>query len=129
MTGAEDAGRHSLLHRGRQVQEPQRVTDVRPGTTNPLGQLLMGGTEVIEQLLIGRCLFEWIELLAMQVLDERVAEQLGVGSVPDNSRDLHQTGALRRPPAALAHDQLVLAAADRAYDYGLEEPYFTDRVS
>jgi hypothetical protein len=102
---------------------------VRPGAANSLGQLLVGSTEVVKQLLIGSGLLQRVKLLAVQVLDERVTQQISVGSVPDNGRDLYQTGALGCPPPALTHDQLVVAAAYGAYHYRLQQPDLADRVS
>ena len=63
MAGADDTGSESLLHYGRQVQQPERVADVRPGPAYLLCELLVGGTEVIKQLLVSGGLFKWIELL------------------------------------------------------------------
>src|SRR5579871_5430596 len=44
----DHAGRDPLLYRGRQVQQPERVADVRAGTADLLRELLVRGAEVVE---------------------------------------------------------------------------------
>ncbi len=84
VAGAQYSGRDPALHPRRQVEEPDRVRDVRPGAANPVSELLVRGLEVIEQLLIGRRLFQGIELLAVQVLYQGIPEQVRVSSLPDD---------------------------------------------
>ena len=78
MAGAEHPGGNTLLHRGREVEQAQGVADVRPGPADLLCELLVGGAEVVEQLLVGRRLFQRVELLTVQVLDQGVAQQVVV---------------------------------------------------
>ena len=88
----------------------------------------MSGAEVVQQLLVGRRLFQRVELLAVQVLDQRVAEQVIVLGLLDDGADLGQPGPLRGAPAALAHDQLVPASPDRTDDYRLQQADLLDRL-
>ena len=78
-----------------------------PGPADPLGQLVVGAAEVLEQLLVGGRLLERVELGAVQVLQQRVAEHVGVVGGPDDRGDPLEPGLLGGPPPALAHDQLV----------------------
>ena len=94
--------------RGRQVQQPERVADVRAGPADLLRELFVRGAEVVEQLLIGGRLFERVELLPVQVLQQRVAQHVGVRRLADDRGDVLQAGPLGRAPAALAHDELVV---------------------
>src|SRR5215472_9749977 len=87
----------------------------------------MRSVEVIQQLLISSCLLKWIELLPVQVLHQRVTEQIIIGGVPDDGRDDVDTGHLARAPPALAHDQLVSAALGLAHDNRLEQADGLDR--
>ena len=75
---AQHARRHALLHGRRQVQQPEGVADVRAGAADLARQFLVGRAEVIQQLLVGRGLFQRVELLPVQVLDQRVPEQVVV---------------------------------------------------
>src|SRR5690606_11541590 len=54
-------GRDTLLHGNGQTQQADRVADLRARPTDAGGQLLLRHTEVLEQLLIGRCLFERVQ--------------------------------------------------------------------
>ena len=79
------------------------------------GELLLRDAEVREELLVGGRLFERVQLGAVQVLQQRVAQQVLVGRVADDGRNRVEAGLACRAGAALAHDQLVRAVAcDRA---------------
>ena len=58
----------------------------------------MGRAEVVQQLLVGRGLFQRVELLAVQVLDQCVPEQVIVLGLLDDGADLGQS----RPAARRA---------------------------
>ena len=66
-----------------------------------LRELLMSGAEIIEELLVGGRLFERVELLAVHVLDQGVAEQVIVLSLLDDGADLGQPGPLERHATAV----------------------------
>jgi hypothetical protein len=123
---AEHPRRHPLLHGRRQVQQPQGVGDVRPGAADLAGEFLVGGAEIVEELLVGRGLFERVELLTVQVLDQRVPEHVVVVRLLDDGADLAQAGPLRRAPPALARDKLVPAGRGRADDHGLQQADLPD---
>jgi hypothetical protein len=128
VAGAENACRYALLDRWREVQQAERVADVRARTAYPLRELFVSGPEVIEELLVSGRFFEWVELLAVQVLDEGVTEKVGVRGIPDDSGDFGETRPLGCAPPALSHYQLVLTGGDGPDDHGLEESDFADRV-
>ena len=106
--GREHAGRDASLHGRGQLQQPEGVGDLRPRPTDPLGELVVGAAEVLEQLAVGRGLLERVELGAVEVLQQRVPEHVVVVGLPHDRGDRVEAGLLRRTPAALAHDQLVL---------------------
>src|SRR5690606_34816193 len=115
----------------RQVQQAQRVRDVGPGPADARGELLVGGAEVLEELLVRGRLLQRVELLPVQVLHEGVTEQVVVAGVADDRRDGLQPGHLGRPPAALAHDELVLVLTARRRRAGgdrLQETDGADRL-
>ena len=101
VTGAELALGHQLLDRRRQLEQPQGVGDGRPALADPVGDLLVGEAEVLDQLLVGRRLLERVEVLAVEVLDQRLLERVGVVDRPDDRRDGLEPGPLR-PPATAA---------------------------
>ena len=89
-----------------EVQEPEGVRDGRALLADALGDFVLGQLEIVDQDPVGLGLLDRVQLLALEVLDERQLEELLVGDVPDDRRDLVDAGALGRPPAALAGDQL-----------------------
>jgi hypothetical protein len=91
-------------------------------------QFLVGGTEIIKKLLVGRGLFERIELLTVQVLDQGVPEEFVVLSLLDDGADLGQPGPLASPPSTLTHDELVPAGPDRTDDHRLQQADLPDRL-
>src|SRR4051812_4804701 len=125
MAGAEDTGGDPALNAGREVEQPQRVADVRAGPADAVGQLLVGGAELLEELLVGRRLLERVELLAMQVLQEGLAQHGVVAGLPDDRRDGGLTGFPAGSPPALTHDELVAPGVDLADDDGLQDPDLT----
>ena len=102
---------------------------MRPGPAEPAGQLLVGGPEVIEKLLVSRGLFERVELLPVQVLQQRVAEHVVVLCAADDRRNVREPGLLARPPAPFAHNNLKVPRHDRPDDYGLEQADDPNRLS
>ena len=126
MAGGQDTGRDALLDGRRQVQQPERVADVRAGAADLAREFLVGSAEVIEQLLVGRRLFERVELLPVQVLDQRFPEHVVVLRLLDDGADLAQPGPLGGAPPPLAHDELVPAGAHGADDHGLQQADLPD---
>src|SRR5258708_10086227 len=107
--GAQDARGYSLLNTGRQAEQPDGVRDVRPGPAYLAGQLLVRGREVFEKLLVGGGLLERVQLLSVQVLDQRVPEHVIVWRLPHDGRNLRQASRPAGSPPPLAHDYLVVA--------------------
>ena len=109
VTGGQLAGTHELEHGLRQRQEPQQVGDVAPALAESLGQPLLGVAEAVHQLAIALRLLERVEVGALDVLDDGELQHLGVVEVSEDRRQRVDAGELRRPPAPLAGDDLVLA--------------------
>lgn len=126
MTGGQHPGSDPALHRRRQAQQSQRVGHLRTGAPDPVGQLIMRALEVLEQLVVRGCLLQRVQLSPVQVLQECIQKQLLVVRGPDNGRDPLQTGLTARPPAPLAHDELVPFRPQLPHDYGLEQADFLD---
>ena len=72
-----------------------------------LRHLLLGAAETVHQLLIGRRLFDRIEVGALDILDDGDFQRLGVGQLAHHHRHVMQLGHLGRAPAALARHDLV----------------------
>ena len=82
---------------GGQVQQPDRVGDLRPAAADPPGQLLVRRAELLEQLLVRGRLFERVQVGPVDVLQQRVPEHRVVAGVPDDRRDRAPGRAPARP--------------------------------
>ena len=121
MTRAQYARRNAALHLRGKLEQPDRVRDVRPRPPYLSCQFVVGGGEVVEQLLIGGGLFQRVELFPVQVLHEGLTEQLVVGRAAHDGRDMLQAGLLAGTPPALSHDQLEPARHDLSDHDRLEQ--------
>ena len=52
------------------------VGDQRAGPADASGEFIMGDTELVEQLLIGRGLFQGVQLHPVDVLEQSIAQQV-----------------------------------------------------
>ena len=107
MTGGQHARRDPALHRDRQPQQANHVGDHRPRSADPGGEFIVGDVELVQQLLIGRRLFQRIQLRSVDVLQQGVAQQIVFGGLPHDRGDGGQAGVLGGAPPPLPHDQLV----------------------
>jgi hypothetical protein len=73
VAGRYYTGSDPALDQGRKLEQSQSVGNLRPGTTDPICELLMSGAEILKQLLIGSRLLQRIELTTMQVFEKSVA--------------------------------------------------------
>ena len=117
------------LDRLRQLQQAQRIADVAAALADDPGDVLVAVTVLARQRLIAAGLFQRIEIAALHVLDDGELERLAVGRFERHDRNVVQAGALRRPPAPLAGDDLVgiLRPAHRPHHDRLDDAALLDR--
>ena len=72
-----------------------------------VGDLVLAEAELVDELAVGVCGLDRVEILALEVLDERELELVAVGELADDRRDAFEAGGLRGPEPALAGDELV----------------------
>ena len=128
VTHANRAFLQAALDRRRELQEPQRVGDRHPALADARCHVVVGEREILDQLLIRARLLERIQLLALNVLDDRVLEHGRVVGNPDHRGHGLQTDAPRRAPPPLAGDELVATALSRADEDGLQDADLADRI-
>ena len=68
--------------------------------------VVLGEPELLDELPIGFRRLERVEVLALQVLDERELDLLAIGQLADDSRDALQPGRLCGAQSAFAGDEL-----------------------
>src|SRR5690606_10512380 len=97
-----------------------RVADLRTRAADAGGELLLRDAEVLEALLIRGCFFEGVQFGPVEVLEERVAQEVLVGRVADDRGDRLEAGLAGSSGAALPHDELVRPVALVAHDDRLQ---------
>src|SRR4029077_15333973 len=117
------------LHGVGQLQQPDRVADMRPALADDLRDLVLAVLEFVGERLIALRLFERVEVGALHVLDDGDFERLAIADLDEEHRHVVQARALRRAPAPFAGDDLVLIdrAAHRAHQDRLNDAALADR--
>jgi hypothetical protein len=104
-------GLHQRADLGRQLQQAQQVAHRRARAAHRLGGGGVGEVELVDQPLQRLRLLQRVEVLALDVLDQRHRHHGAVVDHPHHHRHLGQARALAGAPAALAGDDLVGAPA------------------
>ena len=120
VTLAELARGEQVEHLVGKVEEPDQVRDRRAASAEPPRELLLAQPQILDQGRAGARLVHGVQVLPGHVLDQRRLQALGLALVANDRRHRLQAGLPRRPPAALAGDQLVATVAKRAHDQRLD---------
>ena len=102
MSHGELTAPEQILDGPREVQEPQGVGHRGALLTHAVRDLALGQAEIFDEDPECLGLLDRVELLTLEVFDQRQLEQIDVGNVPDDGRDLMNPSLLRSAPAALA---------------------------
>ena len=113
MTHVEPAALEHLADRARQLEQPQQIRDRHSRAADGVGGVGMREPEFLDEPVQRARLLDGVQVLALDVLDERDGDRGFVGDVADDGRDRLQARHLRGAPAALAGDDLVLRLAAR----------------
>ena len=127
MTARQHLPRDERLHLGIEIEKADRIRDRGTVFADALGDFLLLQTKFLGQSRISLGLFERIEILALEVLDQGHLEHVAVRGIAHDHRHLRQLQLGRGPPAALAGDELVFAV-DETHDERLDHPVFADRI-
>ncbi len=87
MARRQIAGLDQILHILGQRQQPQQVGDVAPAFSQRFPKLFLGVAEPVHQLPITRGLFHRVEIRALDILDDRDLQHLGVVQIADQDRN------------------------------------------
>ena len=126
MTGGELALLHQLAHGGGEGEEAQGVGHGAAGLAHPLRGLLLGEAVAVHQGLEAGGLLHGVQVLPLEVLHHRELRRLAVVSLDDQHRDLREARQPGGPPAALARDDLIVAALQAADGEGLQDAVLPD---
>jgi hypothetical protein len=97
-----------------------------PGFVDDLAEFVLGVAVILDEPAIGLRFLDRVQVLALDILDQRDLERLFLAEVADDRRQLVQPRLLRRPPAPLAGDDLE-AVAVRPHDDRLDDAPRLDR--
>ena len=119
VAGAEAA----LLHQGQDLglegQDAQQVGHAAALLAQHLGQLLLGRAVGIHQAAVGLGLLDGAQVLALDVLQQRDLQRLGLGVGADQGRHLGQAGQAGGAHPALAGHDAVFDGAQRGGAVGV----------
>ena len=117
----EDAIGDECLYLLREAEQPNAVGNRRAAARDTARELLLGEAEFREQPLIGTCLLDGVQILALDVLDERHLGKLCIRRRAKYGGDMGKACEFCRAQATLSRDQLILVVADGTNRDGLED--------
>ena len=124
----EGAAVDQFLDRIGQPQQAHHVGHITAALAYGPGQVGLGVVELLQQPAVAFRLFQGRKVLALQVLDQADFQDIPVGEIFDDHRDLMQLGFLGGPPAAFAGDDLEGVGLVRVapHEEGLQDAPVTD---
>jgi hypothetical protein len=128
MAKAELVGYNELQDLLRKFEETEEVGDRGAVFAGALRHLFLGESEFAGEALVGVGLLDGIEILALEVLDDRDLHCLLVRDLADDGRDRGLACLLGSAPSALTGDELV-ASGDLAYGDWLHDAGNLDGLS
>ena len=126
MAGGELSGRYFFLQRLAEREKPQRVRHRGARFLHTRGDLLLRETVIVHELFIARGLFHGVQILALEVFHERELHGELIVRLQNAHRHFLESCGARRPPAALAGDDLIVTLVERTHRDGLDQPVFAD---
>ncbi len=127
VAGGKAALFEQVLNRLFEFQKADGVGDGGAVLTGALGDLLLCEAELIREALEGVGLLDRVQVLALEVFDERHLERDFLGNVANDDGNARECGPLGGAPAAFTGNQLV-AKTHPADDERLHDSARTDRA-
>ena len=128
MAGAERTARHRRLKCGTSTQQPHRLGNRDAVSAEPGRDLLLGQVELVGEEADARRLFNRVQVLPLQVLDQAEDQpSCLVRLIAHQRRHPLQPRQARRAPATLSRQQLV-TVGQPAHEHRLQQPVQPDRV-
>ena len=99
---------HHLLYLLIQLQKAHGVGDSRSALGNAVRHLILLQVKLCQKALVCQRFFNRIQVLSLDVLDQRDLHDLLLGQLLDNDRNFLDTGLLRCTPTPLTGDDLII---------------------
>ncbi len=109
-----------------QAQQPERVRDGGPVLADPIRQILLAESVLLDQGPVRGGELDRVEILPLDVLDKSDLDRLAIGRIADERGNRLQACRLRGPPPALAENDFIARIPPPDHD-GLEYPLLADR--
>ena len=128
MARGQPAVLHRLAHALIQREQAHGVGDGGARLADRRGGVLLRHVIGLNERFVALGLFNGVQILALQVFNERQLHCLAVVRLDDDGGHLRQTGKPRSPPAAFAGNDLIVARGELAHGQGLNDAVFADGV-
>ena len=128
MTGGNLPFLHHLQHRLRQIEQTQCIGNRRSGFSDPFGYLLLCHVVPLHQQLVPAGFLDCVEVLPLQVFNQRNLHRLFFIHLTDDDRNLLQARHPAGSPASFSCYQLIDAARQRTDQQRLQYAVLTDGI-
>ncbi len=120
---------HMFAHFGRQLQQTQRIGDVRAALADNARHSILCPAKLFHQLGIGIGLFHRVQIGPLDVFDNADFQHLDIVHFTDNDRHRNNSRGLRCTPATLTGNDLVVTrlARLRTHEDGQKHTLVADR--
>src|SRR5688572_6779608 len=102
MAGAELSVLNEIDYVLRKLQKPRQVRYRRAIFPHPFRNVLVAQRELVTETLIGAGLLNRVQILPLDVLDNRLLEHVTIGELANNDWDAFEPSPLRGSPAPLS---------------------------
>ena len=127
MTGGKLIIDHHLLDSLIQLQKTHGIRHRRPALGYALCHLVLFEMELIQKPLVGQRFLYGIQVLSLNIFDQRDLHNLQIGIILDDHRYFFQARQLGRPPAPLTGNDLIEAVLF-LYDQRLDNSKLFDGI-
>ena len=116
-----------VAQRGRQIKQTHHISDVAARFFDDNRKRGLAMAELVGKPLIGFGFFDRVQVLALDILDQRNFERFTVVKITDNRRNVMNLRLLRRTPASFARNNLI-TAVKRPHDNRLDHAVTLDAL-
>ena len=118
-----------VLDRHCELQEAQRVGDVRAAAADLLREHLLRQLEILHEEGVGLCLLDDVEVLTLDVLDQGDLTDLGIVIFSHKCRYFFKSCFASGAQAALTRDELIALLRQAPDDQGLQDAVLADGLA
>jgi len=127
MADREAAVADRALDRGREFEQAERICDNGAALSDSRRNLILFELELPDQLAVTLGFLDRVEILPLEIFDQREFQDRAVISFADDCRGISQAGKLGSPPAPFSGNQLKILAVF-PNDERLKDPSLTNGI-